>query len=149
MPLVELGPLHEGRDGSEQVFKLVNQIRSQVNLLPEVASAALKTEATGALTMIWGAEVPLSTADKLTASVLGVTADLTQSCAYTLDCAVVNNAGVVTFTGGSFATTFSRETAAGTDAQFVISGTTLQVQVQDAGVQTTYWRVTIYAESLG
>lgn len=149
MPLVELPALHDGRSDKSEMFKLVNQIRSQVNLYPEAANATLTTAGTGALTMIWGAEVPLSSANKLTASVLGVTADLTQSCAYTLECAVVNAAGVVTFTGGSFATTFSRETAAGTDAQFVISGTTLQVHVQDAGVQTTYWRVTIYAEALG
>ncbi len=149
MPLVSLGPLHEGRDGRKELFKLVNEIRGQVNLLPNTYTSALQTAATGALAVIWGKEVPESTSIKLCASVLGTTGDLTEGCAYTLECAVINAGGAVTFIGGTYATTFSRETAVGTDAQFVISGTTIGLLVQDGGVLTTYWLATIYTEQLG
>lgn len=149
MPLVSLGPLHEGRDGRKELFKLVNEIRGQVNLLPNVFTSILTTPATGALTVVWGSAVPPSTAIKLTASVLGCTDDLTESCAYTIECAIVNAGGTVTFVGGTEQVTFLRETAVGTDATFIISGATIGLEVQDAGVLTTHWRATIYAEQLG
>lgn len=38
MPRVELPELHEGRDKSTQVFKLVNQIKRRFNLVGQLAS---------------------------------------------------------------------------------------------------------------
>lgn len=149
MPLVSLGPLHDGRSDRKEVFKLVNEIRAQVNLLPNVYSSVLSTAATGTLSVIWGSTVPDSTAFKLTASVLGCTDSLAEACAYTIEAGIVNAGGVVTFIGGTEQKTFSRETVVGTDATFVISGATIGLEVQDGGLLTTHWRATVYAEQLG
>lgn len=149
MPLVSLPPLHDGKDGTKQLIKLVNQVRGGVNLLPNVFTASLSTVGTGVLSVIWGSAIAASTAVKLTASVLGCTDDLSESCVYTIECGVVNLGGVVTFIGGSQQVTFSRETIVGTDAQFVISGAILGLEVRDAGVLLTHWHSTVYAEQLG
>lgn len=149
MPLVELGPLHQGRSDAKEVFKLVNEIRAQVNLLPDVFSSILQTAATGTPAMIWGRTVEDDTAVKLTASVVGTTSDLSQGCAYTLEVAVVNAGGVLSIIGGTEQQTFVRETAAGTNAAFVISGLAVLLNVTDAGALTTYWRATVYAEQIG
>lgn len=149
MPLVSLPPLHDGRSNRREVFKLVNEIRGQVNLLPNAFQSALITSATGTFSAIWGSVVAENTAVKLTASVLGATADLSQACAYTIECAVLNAGGVLAIVGGTSQVTFSRETVAGTDATFATTGTTIQLEVQDAGVMTTYWLATVYAEQLG
>lgn len=148
MPLIELPPLHDGRSDKREVFKLINQMRGSLNLFPNVFSTQLTTSATGLLTTIWGSAMNSSSAVKLYASILGCTDDLTQSAAYTLECAVIDSAGTLAFTGGSFATTFSRETVVGTDAQFVISGNQILVQVQDGGVKVTHWTATVYADVL-
>ncbi len=150
MPPVKLGPLHEGRDGKTQIFKLVNQIREQVNLQPATYTTALSTPGDGALVVIWGSSVGVATATKLTASVLGVTDDLSESCAYTIECGIVNQGGVVTFVGGTQQVTFSRETNPLTDASFQISGSIIGLEVQDAGGGLlTHWAATVYAEQLG
>lgn len=149
MPLVELGPLHQGRDTTTQVFKLINEIRAQVNLLPNVFNSVIQTAGDGVATMIWGRAIEDNSAAKLTASVLGTTANLAESCAFTIECAVVNVAGVLSFVGVTQQVTFVRETVPGTDAAFAIAGTALLLNVTDAGAQQTYWRATVYAEEIG
>jgi hypothetical protein len=149
-----LGPLHDGRSDKKEIYKLVNQLRELVNMIPILTVETLTTQATGALTVIWATKVPLTSSVKLTASVLGVRDDVSQSCAYTLECAVKNVGGVVTFVGGSQQVTFSREDNAAYDAQFVISGAIIGVEVQDGGVTVppdnpTHWHVTMYAEQVG
>ena len=142
---IDAGALAEHRSKEREVFGLANKLRDFANHTFRLRSS-IDTAATGVLSTIWTSpEMPEKAVWRVSAQIVGratsggaavVTADI-----YALFYREL--AGSVTQEDVTYSASTPIATVAGTDADIVISGETILVQVQDDGTREFSWTAVV------
>lgn len=135
---VSISQLTEGRSKEKETFIVVNKLRTQALLRGEFATD-LKTTGNGVFATLWSATIPDRSTWTVQATITG--RGTTGGASYVLVTSPQNYAGAVSIVGGgTWSVLYAAEDAAAMDAQLVLNGDVLELNVQDDGVQPMTWR---------
>lgn len=138
---VSISGLTQGKSNGKETFKTVNTLVAQELLRGNfgVDGASLGT---GLNTVVWSAVVPRNSSWTITATVTG--RGTTGGASLMVIFGVEDFAGTTTVIGGgTWTALFTQFDVAGMDAQLLLSGNTVTLEVIDDGVQPMNWRAFI------